>query len=81
MKSNSKEILQFVYHQRDKASPAQTFEKIKEKWPKCTDISLKDVQKMYSEIDLVKTDEFSNGLKYSIETFEVNLYQDWVEKK
>ena len=72
MKSNSKEVLKFVYEQhKNKANLTDTFNLIKEKWPKCVDLTLNDVKRMYSEIDLVQRNEFSHGKRYSIETFEV----------
>ena len=76
IKSNSKEILKFVYDQRlAKVSAKKTFKIILEKWPECTDLSIKDIEQMYSEVDIVNNKEFENGKKYSIEEIKVKNYK------
>ena len=72
VKSNVKDILEFVYDQKQQNfSAEETLEKVKEKWPKCVDLVLKDVEKMYSEINMLEEPKFKNGKRYSIETFKV----------
>ncbi|KAK8839804.1 hypothetical protein M9Y10_031512 [Tritrichomonas musculus] len=69
MKSNAKKVLEFVYDQKKKNKSAkETFNKIVDKWPKCTDLQEKDVEQMYSDIDLVFQDDFKDGIRYSIES-------------
>lgn len=45
-------------------------------WPECTDINEDDTKAMYKEIDLVKTPEFQNGLKYCVELMLIDHSED-----
>lgn len=72
LKTNGDEILEFVYKSWLQKKPQEiTFKEVKSKWPKCTDLSLDDINDMYNQIDLVNQDEFKNGIKYSIESIEI----------
>ena len=71
LKTNGNEILLFVYQSfLQKKIPKDVFYEVKNKWPKCVDITLNDIVNMYHEIELIQQNEFSNGKKYSIETVE-----------
>ncbi|KAK8889049.1 hypothetical protein M9Y10_033792 [Tritrichomonas musculus] len=72
MNTNGKEILKFVYqcHQENREVD-DTYNEVKQRWPKCSDLSKDDIIQMYKEIDIVNQPEFTNGKKYSIEKFYV----------
>ena len=79
MNTNGKEILIYVYHcQMQKRSPKDVVSDIKKIWPRCTDISERDIITMYKEIKLVNStkDGFTKGKKYSIETMEIDRSED-----
>lgn len=82
IKSNTKEILQYVYDHKDGMDVSEMYKYITDKWKKCNkrDITLKDVERMYSEIDLVnKDDSFTKGKKYLIN--EIHVKNDKKKKR
>ena len=60
MKSNSEEILSYIYKCRCKSKKTKAekiHSKIIAKWPECTDIKPKDIEIMFQEIDMVNEDQ------------------------
>lgn len=53
-------------------SASEVLRTIKRTWPKCTDITKRDIEIMFKEIKLVNTPEFVNGKKYSIEEMQID---------
>lgn len=73
MNSNGKEILIYVYKSKMENKTAdEVLRTIKQTWPRCTDITKRDIQTMFKEIELVNTPEFVNGKKYSIEEMKID---------
>ncbi|KAK8889422.1 hypothetical protein M9Y10_034168 [Tritrichomonas musculus] len=72
-KSKLRKVLEFVYDSKMSGESAEnTLQLAKEKFPReCHDLNIKHINQMYSEIDLVRQPEFTNGKKYSIETMVV----------
>lgn len=69
MRSNADKVLTFVYTSKMNGKDAQYVKnEIAKKFPKCTDITIGDINKMFQEIDLVNDSNFANGKKYSVET-------------
>lgn len=70
MKSNAKEILEYVYNNKINGISAKDtlkFIKNHENWKICHDLNEKDVEQMYKDIEQVNTAEYTDGKKYSIE--------------
>ena len=68
MKTNGNEILTYIYKKKiENESAEKIYKKVKKKWPKCSDITIDDINYMFQEIDIVHRSDFINGRKYSIE--------------
>ena len=81
IKSNGSEVLQYVYESRIRHDNADdVLDHIKENWPKCTDITLNDIENMFDEIDMVNQDEFIDGKKYLIETHKIVEKDNLIDK-
>ena len=86
MKTNCNEVLKFVYKcKMENKKEMDVFLEVKKRWPKCRDLKLEDIKDMFDDIDLINTEEFTNGKKYSIETTEEevrdkNIIQKFIEK-
>ena len=62
MKKNGNEVLKFIYKGRMMNKTAkELYQKVKTKWPKCSDITVDDINDMFMEIDIVHRSDFVNG--------------------
>ena len=83
MKSNSVEILKYVYDSQDgpnKAEPNEVLEYIHNNFPECTDITIDHVNELINEVELVKSDEYREGKKYIIQERNVMENEDIEEE-